>query len=66
MTMLVKIEEDIKNLPDNEFSQLRQWFQDFESKRWDKQIENDINSGKLDDLAKNAINDFKNGKFKTI
>ena len=66
MTMLVKIEEDIKNLPDDEFSQLRQWFQDFESKRWDKQIENDINSGKLDDLAKNAINDFKNGKFKTI
>jgi len=66
MSMLLKIEEEIKNLDKNEFNELRDWFQDLESKQWDDQIKNDISSGKLDELANSAINDFKNGDYKSI
>ena len=66
MTMLVKIEEEIQNLDKDDFNELREWFQDLESKRWDTQITNDSSSGKLDDLASSAIADFKKGKYKTI
>jgi hypothetical protein len=64
--MLIKIEEEIKSLPEQEFSKLREWFQDYESQKWDDQVEQDIKSGKLDDLAQSAIRDFKNGDFKSL
>jgi hypothetical protein len=64
--MLVKIEEEIKNLPDQEFSKLREWFQNYESQKWDTQVQQDIKSGKLDELAQAAISDFKKGDFKPL
>ena len=66
MSTLLKIEEDIKNLDKQEFSELRDWFQDFESKRWDEQIKSDISSGKLNELANSAIADFQNGNYKAV
>ena len=66
MTMLMKIEEEIQELPEEEFGKLKEWFLDLESKRWDNQIENDSKSGKLDALANQAILDFQKGNFKSI
>ena len=66
MTMLIKIEEEVKNLPEQEFNKFREWFQDYESKKWDAEIEDDIKQGRLDSLAEEAINDFKNGKYRYI
>lgn len=66
MSSLQTIEEEIKNLPEQDFIVLREWFQNFDSKKWDDQIETDIKNGKLDALAQSAINDFKNGKHKSI
>ena len=33
---------------------------------WDKEIEKDIASGKLDDIANKAITDYKSGRFKEL
>lgn len=33
---------------------------------WDKQIEADVKAGKLDDIANQAIEDFKAGKAKEL
>ncbi|MEA1919384.1 MAG: hypothetical protein U9N52_06040 [Campylobacterota bacterium] len=62
MTMLENIEEEIKSLPEQEFSKFREWFQDYDSQKWDEQVENDLKSGKLDDLAESAISDFRKGE----
>lgn len=66
MSSLLTIEEEIQNLPEDDFIVLREWFQDLDSKKWDNQIEADASNGKLDDLANSAINDFKDGKYKAV
>ena len=66
MSSLLTIEEEIKKLPEHDFIVLREWFQDLDSKKWDDQIEVDANSGKLDELANAALNDFKHGKYKAV
>ena len=66
MTMLMQIEEEIKGLPQKDFSKLREWFLDYEYQRWDKQIEADIGSGKLDNLAQAALRDLKDNKYKAL
>ncbi len=65
MTM-IKIEEEIKNLPVQELSKFREWFNQYDAKKWDEQIESNFTSGKLDDLASQAIKDFQENNFKTL
>ena len=66
MTMLMQIEEEIKGLPQHEFSKLREWFLKYASETWDKQILTDSKAGKLDNLAEQAISDYKNGTYKAL
>ncbi len=66
MTMLVKIEDEVKNLPKQEFDKFRNWFLNYEFQQWDRQIEDDSQLGKLDHPASLAINDFKNKQYKTL
>jgi hypothetical protein len=58
MSTLEQIEAAILTLPSNEFNRLRQWLADVDYQRWDNQLEQDINEGKLDALAEEAIADF--------
>jgi hypothetical protein len=58
MSTLEQIEAAILTLPSNEFNRLRQWLSDVDYQRWDEQLEQDINEGKLDALAEEAIADF--------
>ncbi len=66
MTTVHEIEKAVSELPSNELEQFRKWFDEFDAKVWDKQFENDVRSGKLDQIAKNAIADFDEGKFKEL
>jgi len=62
MTRLEKIEADIRALTAEERSALRSWFQSYEADLWDKQIEADAASGKLDGLAETAMSEYRKGK----
>lgn len=66
MTQVQRIEEEVASLPKVELAKFRSWFENFDAKAWDKQIEEDITSGKLDDMANKAIADFKAGNYKEI
>lgn len=66
MIALQELENEVKNLPKQDFNQFRNWFLDYENSKWDKEIEEDIYSGKLDDIMNNAKKDFKNGKYETL
>ncbi len=35
---------------------------DFDADAWDKQLEEDVNAGRLDDLADEAIRDMREGR----
>ena len=67
MTNLVEtIERQVERLPEEQLKQFRSWYERFDSQNWDKTIEADIRSGKLDSLAKMAIADHKAGRSKPL
>jgi succinate dehydrogenase flavin-adding protein (antitoxin of CptAB toxin-antitoxin module) len=61
MTALEVIEQKIKQLSPRELSEFRQWFAQYDADIWDAQIESDAAAGKLDDLAKEALEEYKAG-----
>ncbi len=63
---LTDIENRVAQLAPQELSKFRQWFVEFDNQNWDKQIENDIHSGKLDELADQAILMHKLGKTNQV
>ena len=56
------IQSAIKNLPPADFDQLKDWVDEIAAEKWDKQIESDIEAGKLDAIADKAIARHKAGK----
>ena len=62
MTKLEKIEQDIASLSASDVAKLAEWFAEFHADLWDKQIEADANTGKLDALADRALADHRAGK----
>lgn len=56
---LEEIEKAIEELPRDQLEKFRVWYDRFSSEQWDKRIENDLKSGKLDDLAKAALAEHK-------
>jgi len=62
MGSIDEIKSAIAHLPEKEFNSFVDWFQEFEEKRWDKELEKDIAQGKLDNLANEALNEFDTGK----
>jgi hypothetical protein len=61
-----QIESAILELPSSEFRKVIDWLLDLDYQRWDEELESDIESGKLDFLAHEAIADFENGFCKQI
>ena len=66
MMLVQQIKKEVAGLPKMQLKEFRSWFEDFDASEWEKQFEEDIASGKLDDIAKKAVSDFKKGKFKKL
>jgi hypothetical protein len=66
MSNLEQIEAAILSLPSNEFEKLRLWFLDLDYERWDAQIKQDIEDGKLEAFAQEAIAEFEAGPYREI
>ena len=66
MENLKHIKEEIESLPENDSVQLRKWFSEKDWQKWDRQIEEDSTSGKLDFLMKEALEDKKEGRLRKI
>ena len=62
MSKIELIERDIEKLDDQSFAALREWFLAYENSRWDRQIEKDSKSGKLDSLLQEASTAHRAGK----
>ncbi len=62
MTRVEEVEREVRSLSAEELSVFRQWFFDFDSAVWDRQIEDDTHQGKLADLADAALRDHRAGK----
>ncbi|MBL8097877.1 MAG: hypothetical protein JNK81_01775 [Anaerolineales bacterium] len=63
---IYEIEKAVAGLSSNDLARFREWFEEFDAQLWDEQFENDVKSGKLDNIANKAIADFKSGKAKEL
>lgn len=66
MTKLEQIEKSVSELGPKEFEAFSAWFEALQAERWDRQIEADAASGKLDHLADKALADFRTGKTREL
>jgi len=66
MSTVTEIKSAIENLPDDEYIQLRKWFSEKDWQKWDRQLENDSGTGKLDFLFEEALEAKKTGKLKSL
>lgn len=66
MPKVEEIEATIESLSDDEYARLREWFYERDWKKWDRQIEVDSESGNLDFLIKEAIDEKKQGNLKEL
>lgn len=63
---IYEIEKAVAGLSSNDLARFREWFEEFDAQLWDEEFENDVKSGKLDNIANKAIADFKSGKAKEL
>ena len=66
MTKVDEIKTAIESLPEDEFVQLREWFSEKDWEKWDRQIEKDSESGKLNFLIEEALEEKRMGKLKDL
>ena len=66
MTRVKALEQEISKLSPSELAELRDWLLEQDWDTWDRQIEKDAESGKLDKLFKKSLADYKAGKSKEI
>ncbi|MGR3303546.1 MAG: hypothetical protein ACUZ8I_13715 [Candidatus Scalindua sp.] len=66
MSKVNEIKDAIETLPNEDYTQLRQWFSEKDWQKWDKQIETDSEAGELDFLIKEALDEKENGKLKEL
>ncbi|MEI6336152.1 MAG: hypothetical protein WCS87_16455 [Methylococcaceae bacterium] len=62
MSNVQELEMAVSQLPANELLQFSEWFEEFLADQWDKKIEADIMSGRLDAAGKHADNEFLAGR----
>jgi hypothetical protein len=66
MSTVEALERQVEQLEPKELAQFREWFLEFEADAWDRQIEQDAISGKLDALARKALDDHQAGRTTPI
>ena len=66
MSTVQEIEEAIKALPREQFSQLWQWWDEYREAEWDRQIEADAQAGKLDRFIEEALEEHRQGKTRPL
>ena len=66
MSRLTEIQQQILALPEAEYKQLRQWFNELDWEKWDREIEADSDAGKLDFLIAEALEEKEKGTLKDL
>ena len=62
MGKLQDIERQIEALSPKELADFRAWFVEFDWAAWDRELAADVEGGKLDKLAQQALRDHAAGK----
>lgn len=61
-----ELQTTVSNLSPSELVKFSEWFEEFMANQWDKKIEADILSGRLDTIGKYADDEFIAGRTKPL
>jgi hypothetical protein len=62
MNNLQEIERAVSQLSAEELANFRSWFAEFDAEIWDRQLEEDVAAGRLDNLAQRALQHLREGR----
>ena len=57
-----ELQSAVSQLPSEELDRFSRWFEEFLADQWDRQIEADILTGRLDAAGRGADEDFEAGR----
>jgi len=60
------VERAVQQLSPDELAAFRAWFLEFDAASWDQQFEQDVAAGRLDHLAEEAIESFREGRCEKL
>jgi hypothetical protein len=66
MSKVEEIQSAIVSLSPEEYARLRQWFAERDWEQWDREIEEDAASGKLDFLIDEAVAEKAQGRLQDL
>ncbi len=66
MSPVEELQMQIRNLPTDDFSKLREWFLQLEDEVWDQQISADFKDGKFNKLIEKSRLEFTQGKAREL
>ncbi len=66
MAVVEKLEHEVKKLSHAQLVAFREWFREYDADEWDRQIEEDVRAGRLDELAEEALIEHKSGMIKEL
>ena len=66
MTKVEMLEREIAKLAPEELAIFREWFSTFDAKTWDRQLEVDAETGKLNAVAESALSEYRAGKTRPL
>jgi hypothetical protein len=61
-----ELEREVRKLGRAELADFREWFYEYDSDEWDRQIEEDAAAGRLDRLAREAIAAHRAGETREL
>jgi len=62
MTTVEEIEKAVTKLSPEQLAKFRAWFEEFQARQFDEQIERDAKSGKLEELMAKARDNHRAGR----
>ena len=62
MSKVEEIERAIQQLSSDDLSEFRAWFATFDAEVWDREFDEDVQAGRLDALAQEALDDWHGGR----
>ena len=66
MTKVEKLEQEVRQLSEQELASFRAWFSEFDASNWDHEFESDAVTGRLDALADSALADHAAGHSRKL
>lgn len=66
MSKVDELERAVSELTRDEFRVFRKWLEEYEEAAWDREFEEDVQAGRLDFLAEEAIEDLRLGRTRPL